>query len=64
MLKIKVAALAAVTTLAFATPSLAQNFQGFGASSEMIQRYESGQAQNKPVALKAHKRVTHVKAAH
>jgi hypothetical protein len=61
MFKIKVAVLAAAATFALAAPSFAQNFQGFGAPSEVTQGYGWGQAQNKPVALKTKKRV---KAVH
>jgi len=59
MFKIKVAALAAVTTLALATPSLAQNFQGFGASSQVVQGNASTPTQHQAVALKK----KHVKPA-
>jgi hypothetical protein len=62
MLKLKIAVLAAAGTLALATPSFAQNFQGFGASSsEIAQAQASAPTQHKAVALKAKK---HVKAAH
>jgi len=63
MLKIKIAVLAAAATFAVATPSFAQNFQGFGASSsEIAQAQSSAPTQHKAVALKAKKK--HVKPAH
>lgn len=60
MFKINVAVLAAAAMLAFASPSLAQNFQGFGAPSWIIQDQTPAPTWQKPVHLKAKR---HVKPA-
>ena len=53
MTAFKTVLLAAVATAALASPSLAQNFQGFGAPSWVT---ESSQTEeNRPVALKSQK---------
>jgi len=52
MSTLKVAILAAVATVALASPVLAQNFQGFGAPSYVTQ--DNTQTQSKPVKLKTH----------
>jgi hypothetical protein len=52
MTKLKVIILAAVATIALATPSLAQNFQGFGAPSSATQQQDNAPAQSKAVKLK------------
>ncbi len=54
MTKLKVTILAAVATIAFAGPSLAQNFQGFGAPSYVTQQHDQAHTQSKPVKLKTH----------
>jgi len=53
MSTLKVTILAAVATVALATPVLAQNFQGFGAPSYVTQQ-DNAQTHSKPVKLKTH----------
>ena len=60
MFKIQTAVLAAAATLAFASPSLAQNFQGFGAPSWVTQDQAPTPTQQQPVHLKTKR---HVKPA-
>ncbi|MBV8840505.1 MAG: hypothetical protein JO000_28535 [Alphaproteobacteria bacterium] len=60
MFRIKAAVLAAAATFAFASPSLAQNFQGFGAPSWIMQDEVPAPTQQKLVHLKAKR---HVKPA-
>lgn len=48
---VKATILAAVATVALASPVLAQNFQGFGAPSWVSQQQDQ-QTQSKPVKLK------------
>jgi hypothetical protein len=57
MTTLKATLLAAIAMLAFASPSFAQNFHGFGAPSSVT---ENGTAatQTKPVMLKAQKHAT------
>jgi hypothetical protein len=64
MSRIKVAVLAAAATLAVATPTLAQNFQGFGAPSSITEGQAAAQTKNKPVALKTTRHAKHAKQAH
>ena len=55
MSKLKVIVLATAATIAFATPSLAQNFQGFGAPSWATQQQDdaaAAAAHSKAVKLK------------
>ena len=52
MTKLKVIIVAAAVTVAFAGPSLAQNFQGFGAPSSATQQQDQAPTQSKPVKLK------------
>jgi len=63
MSKITLAVLAAAATFAAATPSFAQNFQGFGAPSYITEGQAPAQSQNKPVALKPAKHGKHVNQA-
>jgi hypothetical protein len=53
MTAFKTVLLAAVATAALANPSLAQNFQGFGAPSWVTESYQT--QQNRPVVLKSQK---------
>ncbi len=57
MSTLKVALLAAVSSFALASPTLAQNFQGFGVPSYVTQG--NAPSQNAPVVLKTHKSVKH-----
>lgn len=52
MTKLKVMIVAAVATVAFAGPSLAQNFQGFGAPSSGYTQQDQAPTQSKPVKLR------------
>lgn len=52
MSRLKVAILAAVATIALTAPSLAQNFQGFGAPSSATQQQDNAPTQSKAVKLK------------
>ena len=64
MSPLKIAFLAAVAAAAFATPSLAQNFNGFGPSyqtQENTSQFNAPAVQNKQVALKGSKHRTPVK---
>lgn len=54
MSALKIVLMATVVALAFATPSLAQNFNGFGVPSYVTEG-ASQTTQSKPVVLKAHK---------
>jgi len=63
MSKITLAVLAAAATFAAATPSFAQNFQGFGAPSYITEGRAAAQTQNKPVSLKATKHAKHAQQA-
>jgi hypothetical protein len=56
---LKTTLLAAVAAVAFASPSLAQNFQGFGAPSWVTESNQSYVTQDKPVMLKSHKATKH-----
>jgi hypothetical protein len=62
MSKIKLAVLAAAATFAVATPSIAQNFQGFGAPSYITEGQAPAQSQ-KPVALKSARHAKHADQA-
>lgn len=55
MFKIKVTLLTAGAMLVLAEPGLAQTMQGFGASPDMIQRYQERETYSKPAALRAHR---------
>lgn len=60
MTKITLALVGVTAALAFATPSYAQNFQGFGAPNYLIEGNTwAAPAQQKPVMLKSHKVVKH-----
>ena len=52
MTTLKVTILATVATVALAGPSLAQNFQGFGAPASATAQQDQQQTQSKPVKLK------------
>jgi hypothetical protein len=58
MSRIKSLLLAAIAVAACTTPSLAQNFQGFGAPS-YVTKGTPQSTQDKPVMLKAHKAAKH-----
>jgi len=60
MFKTKAVLLAAAATVAFASPGLAQNFQGFGAPSWIMQDETPAPTYQKPVHLKTKR---HVKPA-
>jgi len=62
MTKLKIAIVAAAATVAFAAPSFAQNFQGFGAPSYITDAQTAPQTQ-KPVAMKTQKHTKHVNQA-
>ena len=62
MSKITLAVLAAAATFAVATPSFAQNFQGFGAPSTITEGQAPAQSQ-KPAALKSAKHAKHANQA-
>jgi hypothetical protein len=53
MTTLKTLLLAAIAAAAFATPSLAQNFQGFGVPGYVTEG--SRTTQDRPVMLKTHK---------
>ena len=59
MTKLKIAIVAAAATVAFAAPSFAQNFQGFGLPSVIADGQTAPQTQ-KPVAMKTQKHVKHI----
>jgi|SoiMetStandDraft_5_1073268.scaffolds.fasta_scaffold382300_1 hypothetical protein len=51
MSKLHIALLGTAAVLAFATPTYAQNFNGFGAPNNVIEGYQAP-TQQKPVVLK------------
>jgi hypothetical protein len=51
MSKLNIALLGTAAVLAFATPTYAQNFNGFGAPNNVIEGYQAP-TQQKPVVLK------------
>jgi hypothetical protein len=63
MTKLKIALVAAAGVAAFASPSFAQNFQGFGAPSSVTDAQQSAAQTQKPVSLKTEKPAKHVHTA-